>query len=411
MSFRRNRTLIKTIIDNGIKKVFSKVTIKGWVQTIHKNKQLFIKINDGSSLFDLQIVVDKEHEDKYSSIIDELTPYASIEVNGIIVKSESEEEIEIQLNRIKLLGKIDSTSKYIFSKKKNTLGYLRKVPHLRSKNKLMNILTSVRNKVTIATHNFFQDLDFKYINTPIIKSYNYEEDENKYLTCVSNLHLEDISHGVGDVYTISQIVGAESCMVESSIVFSTIDDVIDLAEDYLRSVIYNIISCCRDDLDFLEKNIEKNLLNKLLRTANQDIKKISYDEAINILISVKDQFTVNPKKGCDLNLEHENFLTKKFGTVIIYNYPKNIKSFYMKVNKDNKTVASMNLLVPNIGSIIQGSEREDNYEKLFNKIKESKLEEEKLSWYLDVRRYGTVPHGGFEMYFEKFIMFLTGVKI
>lgn len=476
MSFRRGRTLIKTIICKGLMAVNNIVTVKGWIRTVRKQKPLFIKINDGTCFFDLQIVIDKEHEEKYSSVISQLSSGASIEVKGEIVESPSDEqEIEIQLHRIKLLGAIETPSKYPLSKKRHTLEHLRKIPHLRARTSLMAVITRIRNRVAMATHEFFQNLDFKYINTPLITSSDCEgagetfvveakslakelkedvkelidkpkEDELSeettissssstpttpipaptffdkpaYLTVSGQLNLEGIAHGMGDVYTFGPTFRAEKSnssrhlaefwMIEPEIVFATIDDVMDLAEDYLKAVTYKVLSKCRADLEFLEKYIEKNLINKLLTTVNQEIKRISYEEAMELLISVKDQFDIEPKVGEDLASEHEKFLTKKFGTVIVYNYPKEIKAFYMKVNKDNKTVAAMDLLVPEIGELIGGSEREESYDKLLKRIKELNLDPKQFSWYLDLRRYGTVPHGGFGLGFERFIMFLTGMK-
>lgn len=461
MSFRRGRILIKNLICKGIDASNYIITVMGWIKTISKQKPVFIKINDGTCFFDLHIVIDKEHEEKYSSIISELSSGASIEVKGEVVKSQSEEqEIEVQLHRIKLLGGIETPSKYPLSKKSHKLENLRKIPHLRARTTLMAVITRIRNKAAMATHEFFQKLDFKYINTPIITSSNCEGvgetfliktvkaakkeetgtvtgvvteeeiidknvsstffDKPAYLTVSGQLNLEGIAHGMGDVYTFGPTFRAERSnssrylaefwMIEPEIVFATIDDVMDLAEDYLKDVTHKVISKCRADLEFLERYIEKNLINKLLMTINQEIKRISYEEAIELLISVKDQFKIEPKYGEEFSSEHEKFLTKKFGTIIVYNYPKEIKAFYMKVNKDNKTVASMDLLVPEIGELIGGSEREESYDKLLHRIKELELDPKQFSWYLDLRLYGTVSHGGFGLGFERLIMFLTGMK-
>lgn len=433
--FSRDRTLIKKVICQGTTAISTTVIVSGWIKSIRKQKPIFIKLNDGSCFFDLQIVIDEDNAEKYKKMIEELSVGASVEVKGEIVESPAkEQETEIKLHRIKLLGSIETPSKYPMSKKRHTMEHLRKYPHLRVRSNIMGVMTRIRNQAAIATHDFFQKLDFKYIHTPLITSSDCEgagetfaiknsEDffsHPAYLTVSGQLNLEGIAHGIGDVYTFGPTFRAEKSnssrhlaefwMIEPEIIFSTLDDIMDLAEDYLRSVTYTVINKCRADLEFLERYVEKNLINKLLKVINHEIKRISYKEAIEILLSVKDQFKIKPIDGGDLASEHEKFLTKMYGTVIVYDYPKDVKSFYMKVNKDGSTVAAMDLLVPDIGELIGGSEREENYDRLMGRIKELKLNPKQFSWYLDLRRYGTVPHGGFGLGFERLVMFLTGIK-
>ena len=442
-----------------------KINVKGWVKTFRANR--FISLNDGSTSKNIQCVVDFEETD--SLLLSRINCGASLEIEGLLVKSQGKgQSVEIKVKNIKILGECDPNS-YPIQPKKHSLEFLRENAHLRIRTNTFSSIMRIRSSISFAIHKYFKEKGFFYVNTPIItgsdaegagemfkvttldinqaklnnnNKIDYSEDffgKETNLTVSGQLEAESMAMGLGKVYTFGPTFRAENSntsrhlaefwMVEPEMAFCDINDNMELAEEFIKSVIKDVVNECKDDLDFLNQRLldeektkpmiersELNLLDKLDFVINNDFKKITYSEAFDILRNSKP----NKKKkfkfpiqewGVDLQSEHERFLVEKHfkKPVIIYDYPAKIKAFYMRMNEDGKTVKAMDILFPGIGEIVGGSQREERLDVLKARIKELNIDEKELWWYLDLRKYGTVKHSGFGLGLERLILFVTGM--
>ena len=445
---------------------FQKVCIEGWVKTFRANR--FISLNDGSCSENIQCVVDFENTD--SDILSKISTGASLKIEGNLVESQGKgQKSEIKVDNIVILGECDMNS-YPIQPKKHSLEFLRENAHLRVRTNTFSSIMRVRSNLSFAIHKYFKEKGFFYVNTPIItgsdaegagemfkvttldiektplnkkNKIDYEEDffgKETNLTVSGQLEAESLAMGLGKVYTFGPTFRAENSntsrhlaefwMIEPEMAFYDLEDNMELAEEFIKSVIKSLLEESKEDLEYLNKRLldedkskpmsernELNLLEKLDFVVNNDFKKITYTEAFDILKNSKP----NKKKkfkfpilewGVDLQSEHERFLVEKHfkKPVIIYDYPAKIKAFYMRMNEDGKTVKAMDILFPGIGEIVGGSQREERLDVLKSRIKELKIEEKELWWYLDLRKYGTVQHSGFGLGLERLILFTTGMS-
>jgi len=427
------------------------VTVNGWIRTIRSSNQFgFIEINDGTSFKNIQIVVEHDNLDNY----DEVTKYnacSGIEVTGTLVLTPGmKQDFEIKASKVSLLA--DSDKDYPLQKKRHSFEYLREIAHLRPRGNSFNAVFRLRSLVSFAIHEFFQTRDFVYVNTPLItasdcegagemfqvttldiknpplnedNSIDYTKDffsDETYLTVSGQLQAEAYALAFKNVYTFGPTFRAENSntarhaaefwMVEPEIAFADLNDDMDIAEDLMKYVINYVLEKASNEIEFFNKFVDKGLIERLKGIVNSTFKRISYTEAIEILEKSGEKFEYPVKWGLDLQTEHERYLTEKhFGApVFVTDYPKEIKAFYMRMNDDNKTVAAVDLLVPGVGEIIGGSQREERYDKLISRMKELGLNAESMQWYLDLRRYGGVKHAGFGLGFERLIMYLSGMK-
>lgn len=427
-----------------------KVTVKGWVRTRRGNKNVaFIAINDGSIIHNIQVVVDmnKFAEDQ----IKDITTGSCLSVSGSLVQSQgSGQAVEIQADEIEIYGTADPEN-FPLQKKGHTLEFLREIAHLRPRTNTFGAVFRVRHHMAFAIHRYFNDKGFFYIHTPIITGSDAEGagemfhvtnfDLNKIprnddglidykqdffgretnLTVSGQLEGELAALALGSIYTFGPTFRAENSntprhlaefwMIEPEMAFYDINDNMDLAEDLLKYLVKYALEHCNDDLTFLNNQYDKALLERLNGVVNSTFKRLTYTHAVELLLASGKKFDYAVSWGTDLQKEHENHLVEHFKTpVIITDYPKEIKSFYMKQNDDGKTVRAMDVLFPWIGEIIGGSQREENYDKLYARIREMKIPEESLWWYLETRKYGTTPHAGFGLGFERLILFVTGMS-
>ena len=440
------RTLIKKL---SAEQIDQDVCVKGWLKTRRDSKGgfSFLKINDGSRFGDLQIVADSSL-DNYDEIT-KLYVGASLSCTGKLVVSQGNEEFELQATSIKIYGNTDKS--YPLQKGRISFEKLREIAHLRPRTNTFGAVTRVRNVLSKATHDFFQNQDFINLHTPIItasdcegagemfqvttmdmnkilesdaKELNYKRDffqRPSYLTVSGQLNAETYACALGSVYTFGPTFRAENSntsrhlaefwMVEPEMSFADLDDDADLAEAYLKYCFKTVLEECSEDLAFFNKQIDKGLVERLEGIVESEFKRLTYTEAVELLIEADADFEYPVKWGIDLQSEHERFLSENLfkRPVIVTDYPKDIKAFYMKMNDDGKTVRAMDVLCPGIGEIIGGSQREDDLEKLEKRLKEMNLDPEDFWWYLDLRRYGTVPHAGFGLGFERLVQFCTGM--
>lgn len=441
------RTLIKNLNESQID---TEVCVKAWLRTRRDSKGgfSFLKINDGSCFTDLQVIAD-ENLENYEEV-KKLHTGASVSIVGQLVQSGGQEQsFEIQAKSIKIYGNTDQT--YPLQKGRVSFEKLREIAHLRPRTTTFGAVARVRNELSQATHRFFQEQDFLYLNTPIItasdcegagemfqvttmnlekiaegsaKEVNYKHDffhKPAHLTVSGQLNAETYACALGSVYTFGPTFRAENSntsrhlaefwMVEPEMAFADLDDDADLAEAYLKYLFNAVLENCMEDLKFFDQRIEKGLIEKLQTLAKSTFARITYTEAIDILLKAEEDFQYEVTWGCDLQSEHERYITEKVynSPVIVTDYPKDIKAFYMKENEDGKTVRAMDVLCPGIGEIIGGSQREDNYDILVSKIEKMGLDVEDYWWYLDLRKYGSVPHSGFGLGFERMVQFCTGM--
>ncbi|HEX8269945.1 MAG TPA: asparagine--tRNA ligase [Flavobacterium sp.] len=446
-------------------KSLHEVNAKGWVRTFRNNQ--FILLNDGSTINNIQCVVD--FENTAEETLKRITTGAAISVTGDLVESKGAgQKYEIQVKKLEILGDSDA-EKFPMQPKKHSLEFLRENAHLRVRTNAFGAIMRVRSVLSYAVHKYFQDKGFVYVNTPIITgsdaegagemfkvtalpfdnpprtedgNINYKADffgKETNLTVSGQLEGEAFAMALGQIYTFGPTFRAENSntsrhlaefwMIEPEVAFNDLDDNMDLAEDFIQYVIKYTVERCNDDLKFLEGRLleeekskpqaersEMALLEKLNFVLANNFKRVSYTEAIDILRNS----TPNKKKkfqypieewGADLQSEHERFLVEKHfkSPVIVYDYPANIKSFYMRLNEDGKTVGAMDILFPGIGEIVGGSQREERYDVLLEKMKVLGIDEEELWWYLDTRRFGSAVHSGFGLGFERLVLFVTGM--
>lgn len=458
------RLKIKEVLTGG--QVGQQVLVKGWVRTKRGSKNVnFIALNDGSTINNLQVVADVEKFGE--SFLKDINTSTSLAVTGELVESQgSGQAVELNASEIKIYGKADP-EKYPIQPKKHSLEFLRENAHLRFRTATFSAVFRIRHAMAFAIHNYFNSKGFVYLHTPIITAsdaegagqmfrvstlpavnppmtedgdINYADDffgRPTNLTVSGQLEGELGATALGEIYTFGPTFRAENSnttrhlaefwMIEPEMAFYELKDNMDLAEEFLKYLIKYALDNCMDDLQFLSKRLqeeEKNkpadqrsmeLIEKLKFVLANDFVRCTYTEAIDILINSKPykkgKFQFPVEWGIDLQSEHERYLVEKHfqKPVILINYPKDIKAFYMKQNDDGKTVAAMDVLFPQIGEIIGGSEREADYDKLMTRMTEMGIPAEEMWWYMDTRRFGTVPHAGFGLGFERFILFVTGM--
>ncbi|MDT0553187.1 asparagine--tRNA ligase [Urechidicola vernalis] len=446
-------------------KLLQDVTIKGWVRTFRSNR--FIALNDGSTINNIQCVLDFENTDE--SLLKRINTGAAIAVTGTLVESQGKgQKVEIQVANIEVLGD-SNPEEYPIQPKRHSLEYLRENAHLRIRTNTFSAVMRLRSALSYAVHKYFTENGFYNFHAPIItgsdaegagemfKVTNFEAnkaptDENgnidysqdffgkeTNLTVSGQLEAETYAMALGKVYTFGPTFRAENSnttrhlaefwMIEPEMAFHDLDMNMDLAEDFIKSVIKDVLSTCKDDLAFLENRLlqeekskpanqrsEMSLIEKLKFVSDNNFKRVSYTEAIDILRNSKPnkkkkfQFPVN-EWGVDLQSEHERYLVEKHFKcpVILFDYPANIKAFYMRLNDDGKTVRAMDVLFPGIGEIVGGAQREERLDVLKNKMEVLGIEEEELWWYLDTRKFGTAVHSGFGLGFERLVQFVTGM--
>ncbi len=445
-----NKVLVKELYRNTNNYTNQTVTVSGWVKTIRDSKSFgFIELNDGSFFKNVQVVFDTclNNFDE----VKKLSISSSIVVTGEVIKTENAKQpFEIKATNVEILNVADLD--YPLQKKKHSFEYLRTVSHLRPRTNTFNAVFRVRSVLSFAIHKFFQERGFVYVHTPIITGSDCEgagemfrvttldmenlpktEDGNidytqdffgkeSHLTVSGQLDVETYAHAFRNVYTFGPTFRAENSntvkhaaefwMIEPEICFADLQDDMDLAEDMIKYIISYVLENAPEEMAFFNQFIDTGLLDRLHNVLNSDFGRISYTDAIKELEKNNDKFEYPVSWGVDIQTEHERYLSEKiFGKpVFVTDYPKDIKAFYMKLNPDGKTVAATDLLVPGIGEIIGGSQREDNFEKLSTRINELGLNEDDYWWYLDLRRYGGCPHAGFGLGFERMMMYLTGMQ-
>jgi len=425
----------------------------GWVKTHRQSKNIsFIELSDGSSVKGLQLVIEPDLA-SYSGIAARTSTGASISVKGELVESPAKgQKYEFQVGEINLIGEADSES-YALQKKGHTLEFLREHLHLRPRSNTLGAVFRVRSVAAMAVHQFFQEKGFVYVTTPLITTsdcegagemfrvttldlerlpradgkIDYTHDffkEEAHLTVSGQLEAEAFATALTNVYTFGPTFRSENSntarhlsefwMIEPEMAFCNLQGNMNIAEEFVRSMISRILEHCADDIDFLLKRewADKGLLVTLQSVVDSSFEVLEYSEAVKILEDSGKQFEFPIQYGMDLQSEHERFLTDVHvkGPAIVINYPKEIKPFYMRHNDDGRTVRAMDVLVPRLGEIIGGSQREERLDQLTMRMKEMNIPNEDLEWYLDLRRFGSVPHAGFGFGFERFLMYITGMQ-
>ena len=454
---------VAEILKSGL--ILQEVTVKGWVRTFRSNR--FIALNDGSTINNIQCVIDFENTSE--DILKRITTGAAIAITGIIAESQGKgQSVEIKVSEIEILGD-SNADEYPIQPKKHSFEFLRENAHLRVRTNTFSAVMRVRSKLSFAVHKYFQDNGFNYVNTPIVTGSDAEGagemfrvtsfEDNKApvtedgkidytkdffgketnLTVSGQLEAEAYAMALGKVYTFGPTFRAENSnttrhlaefwMIEPEVAFMDLDGNMDLAEDFIKSVLTYVLEHCKEDLAFLDDRFtqeektkpqlqrsDMSLLEKLKFVADNNFKRVSYTEAIDILRNSKPnkkkkfQYPIN-EWGADLQSEHERFLVEKHFKcpVILFDYPADIKAFYMRLNEDGKTVRAMDVLFPGIGEMVGGAQREERYDVLVEKMKAMNIDEKELWWYLDLRKFGTAVHSGFGLGFERLVQFTTGM--
>lgn len=438
------RDLYKTYADFADKEI----TVCGWARTVRDSKNIaFIELNDGA-FKSVQIVVEREKIANYEEIVKQNVG-SSFEVLGnVIVTPNAQQPFEINATSVKVLG--ECATDYPLQKKRHTVEFLRTIPTIRCRGNLFNAVFRIRSVAAFAIHKFFNERNFVYVNTPIITAndcegagemfqvttldldriakdgkVDYSKDffgKKVSLTVSGQLHEETITHAFGKTYTFGPTFRAENSntsrhaaefwMMEPEICFCDLDGVMNNEEEMIKYVISYVMKECNDEIQFLNKFVDTELIERLNNVVSHEFVRLDYTDAIEILKKADKNFVFPVKWGIDLQSEHERYLTEEVykKPVFLKNYPKDIKAFYMRQNDDGKTVAAVDMLVPGIGELIGGSQREERLDKLIARIHELGLKEEDYSWYLDTRRYGTNVHSGYGLGFERLVMYLTGIS-
>ena len=427
------------------------VTVCGWVKTIRDSKALgFIECNDGSCFKNLQIVFEEAKLENYKDVAKYNVGSAIIVTGEVVLTPDAKQPLEIHASAVELEGA--SSPDYPLQKKKHSLEFLRSIAHLRPRTNTFSAAFRVRSAAAFAIHKFFNENGFVYAHTPIITASDCEGAGEMFrittidpadpprtengavdysqdffgcpasLTVSGQLEGECMAMAFGKIYTFGPTFRAENSntarhaaefwMIEPEIAFADLNDDMELAAKMIKYVISYVLETCPEDMRFFNNFYDKGLLERLNDLVTADFGKVTYTEAIEILEQHKDQFSYPVYWGCDLQTEHERYLTEQVfkKPLFVTDYPKEIKAFYMRLNDDNKTVAAMDLLVPGVGEIIGGSQREERMEVLTARIKELGMTEEDYSWYLDLRRYGGTKHAGYGLGFERLIMYITGIS-
>ncbi|KAL8196181.1 hypothetical protein R6Q57_025181 [Mikania cordata] len=446
----------------GLDRLGQTLTVRGWVRTLRVQSSVtFIEVNDGSCLSNMQCVIDSDAEGYDQVESGFIATGASVCVQGIVVPSQGKKQkIELKINKLVTVGKSDPS--FPIQKKKVTREFLRSKAHLRPRTNTFGAVARVRNALAYATHKFFQENGFVWISSPIITASDCEgageqfcvttlipsskeaidspadaipRTENglidwsqdffekpAFLTVSGQLNAETYATALSDVYTFGPTFRAENSntsrhlaefwMIEPELAFADLNDDMACATAYLQYVVKHVLENCKEDMDFFNNWIEKGIIDRLSDVVEKSFVRMTYTDAVELLLKSKKKFEFPVKWGCDLQSEHERYITEEAFNgcpVIITDYPKDIKAFYMRLNDDGKTVAAMDMLVPRVGELIGGSQREERLEYLESRLDELKLNKESFWWYLDLRRYGTVPHAGFGLGFERLVQFATGI--
>ena len=444
------RTEIKEIFKNKDEYIGKEVTVCGWIKQIRDSKTFgFIELNDGSFFKNIQIVFTDQLEN-FPEIV-KLTISSAIKVTGTLISTENaKQSFEIQANEviIESLSPVD----YPLQKKRHSFEYLRTIAHLRPRTNTFNAVFRIRSVAAFAIHEYFQDRGYVYVNTPIITcadcegsaemfklttlntdeplpknedgTTNYSEDlfgKKAFITGSGQLHGETYAQAFGKIYTFGPTLRSENSntkthanefwMIEPEISFCDLEELMNIEEDCLKYVVKTVLEKCPEEMEFCDKFLENGLIEKLTKLINSEFVRIDHKDVIDILKKADREWEFQPDYGEDLAKEHEKYITEYFnGPVFVKNWPKDIKSYYMKVNPDGKTVAAVDLEVPGAGEIMGGSQREEDYDKLVARMKEMGIETDPLYWYLDLRKYGTDIHSGFGLGFERLLMYITGIE-
>jgi asparaginyl-tRNA synthetase len=440
------RTKIKDLLNA----VEEEVLVKGWVRTRRDSKGgfSFLEINDGSCLRNIQVIADHSISN-YSSIEKKMTTGSCISVYGKLIASQGKgQNKEVQAIVIDVYG--PAPVDYPLQKKRHSFEFLREIAHLRPRTNTFGAVMRVRNQLAYSIHQFFQKKGFVYLNTPIVTTsdcegagdmfqvttldilnpkcvdgkIDYSLDffgEKTFLTVSGQLEGEIFSMALSDIYTFGPTFRAENSntsrhlaefwMVEPEMAFYDLDDNMDLAEEFIKFLLSEVMENCAEDMEFFNKRIDTTKLETLKNIIDNQFERLTYSDAIRQLKKSSEAFTYPVEWGLSLQAEHERFLSEKVfkKPVIVFNYPEKIKSFYMKLNEGGETVRAMDVLLPNLGEIIGGSQREENYEVLLERMKDKDLNPEKYWWYLDLRKFGSAPHSGFGLGFERMVQFVTGM--
>lgn len=427
------------------------ITVAGWIRNIRDSKVFgFIELNDGSFFKGVQVVVEADKLDNFESVI-KLNIGSSIIVKGVLVETpEAKQPFEIKASVIEISG--TSTPDYPLQNKRHSFEFLREIAHLRPRTNTFSAVFRVRSVVAYAIHKFFQEQGFVYVHTPLITGsdcegagemfrvttldmenlpkteegkIDYSQDffgKSTNLTVSGQLNGETFATAFGNIYTFGPTFRAENSntarhaaefwMIEPEMAFADLTDYMDVAEAMVKYIINFLLENAPEEMEFFNNFVDKGLIERLKNIVESDFERLTYTKAIELLLPHKDEFKYPVEWGIDLQTEHERYLTEKIfkKPVFLTDYPKEIKAFYMRLNDDNKTVAAADLLVPGVGEIIGGSQREERYDLLIKRIEELGMKKEDYSWYLDTRKYGTVKHAGFGLGFERIIMYVTGMS-
>ncbi len=443
------RSKVKDILYKNVSKEdYKNVIILGWVRTKRVSKNIaFLEINDGSSLNNLQVVI--LEPEKFP--LDDINTGASLKVTGYLEESQgNEQSIEMKAEEIIIVG--DAPKDYILQKKRHSFEFLREIAHLRARTNTFGVVNRFRSKMANGIHEYFQKKGFNYIHTPLITTgdaegagelfqvttldllnlpitdkgkIDFKKDfftEEAGLAVSGQLEAEILATAIGDVYTFGPTFRAENSntsrhasefwMIEPEMAFCELDEMMDVIEDFIKYLFKYALKNAEEEMDFFNKWIDKGRIKILEDIINAEFGRVTYTEAIEILEKADEEFEYPVEWGIDLQSEHERYLTEKHfkKPVMVTDYPKGIKAFYMRVNDDEKTVRAVDCLVPQVGEIIGGSQREERYDVLLDRMKEQDMNIEKYQWFLDLRKYGTVPHSGFGLGFERILMYISGMS-
>jgi len=432
----------------------SDVTVQGWIRSRRDSKAgiSFLAIYDGSCFDPIQAVV-PNNLNNYSEEVLKLTTGCSVEVTGTIVESPAKgQDFELSVTAVKVVGLVEDADTYPMAKTRHSIEYLREVAHLRPRTNVIGAVARVRNCLSQAIHRFYHENGYYWMSAPLITAsdaegagemfrvstldmnnlprtddgkIDYNEDffgKETFLTVSGQLNAEAYACALSKVYTFGPTFRAENSntsrhlaefwMVEPEVAFADLDDAAKLAEDMLKYVFKAVLDERRDDLEFFSQRINKQAITRLEQFVESDFAQVDYTDAIQILLNSGKKFEFDVEWGIDMSSEHERFLAEEHfkAPVIVKNYPKDIKAFYMRMNDDGKTVAAMDVLAPGIGEIIGGSQREERLDVLDNRMREMGIDPEHMNWYRDLRRYGTVPHSGFGLGFERLVTYVTGME-
>jgi len=446
----KKRSKIKDLLSQGQPQ--PEVLVQGWVRTRRDSKGgfSFLEINDGSCLKNIQAVLDHSL-DTYKEADARLTTGSCVAVTGELVASHGKgQSVEIQARSIHVYGTADPEH-YPLQKKSHSLEFLREIAHLRPRTNTIGAVMRVRNRLAYSIHRFFNDRGFVYLNTPIITTsdcegagemfqvttldmaqppkvdgkVDYNEDffgQRTSLTVSGQLEGEIYAMALSQIYTFGPTFRAENSntsrhlsefwMVEPEMAFYDLDDDMDLSEEFITFLLKDALEHCREDLEFFNQRIDKGLIQNLEHIVANQFERVYYSEAIHLLEKATEKFVYSVEWGCNLQAEHERYLAEKVfkKPIILFNYPESIKPFYMKVNEDGETVRAMDVLLPRLGEIIGGSQREDDHDVLLSQIEKKGMDPKEYWWYLDLRRFGSAPHSGFGLGFERLVQFVTGVE-